>query len=87
MNANSRKGIIIKKLAVRNSYKYLGGTRNEKKEGFGIQKWNDESKYIGLYRDDYAEGFGKFRFGDKKILHCIFLIKINFFRLFQNQSS
>lgn len=54
---------------MKGNFKYIGGTKNGKKEGFGVQKWIDNSKYIGLYKEDFAEGYGKFRFKDGRELH------------------
>ena len=43
---------------------YTGGGTKNQKEGFGINKWNDEAKYIGYYRNNKAEGYGKFIAGN-----------------------
>ena len=60
-------------------FKYLGGTKNGKKEGFGIQKWVDSSKYVGSFKDDLADGCGKFRYKDG---NSIYGISINIIVLF-----
>ena len=45
----------------KNVFKYIGGMKDQKKEGFGIQKWNDTSKYVGTFKGDLVDGCGKFR--------------------------
>lgn len=40
--------------------KFLGNKINGKKEGFGIQEWQDGSSYIGIYKNSKSNGFGKF---------------------------
>jgi len=69
LNVNKRKGIIISVIKIKNKYKYIGGVKNEKKEGFGVQKWTNNAKYLGLYKNDFVEGLGKFRYYDGIMHH------------------
>lgn len=54
-------GIEIKTISKKSLFKYLGGIKNEKKEGFGIEKWSNNAKYTGFYKDDLYNGYGKLR--------------------------
>jgi len=81
LNANNRKGVSIKVLKVKNNYKYMGGIKNGKKDGFGVQKWTNNSKYVGIYSQDFAEGIGKFRFDDGKMQIGNFIYLILMFYL------
>ena len=62
----------------------MGGTKNGKKEGFGIEKWNNNSKYIGFYKDDLHDGYGKLRLINGDTTYHIegYLFFCNFFRMF-----
>jgi len=44
--------------------KYIGERKNGKKDGFGIQTWNDGASYIGSFRNDKACGLGCFQHSD-----------------------
>ena len=61
INANNRKGVTIQVVRVKNSYKYIGGVKDQKKQGFGVKKWSNNSKYVGIFKEDFVEGIGKFR--------------------------
>ena len=61
INCNNRKGIQVSSYSKKNVFKYIGGIKYGKKEGFGIQKWNDNSKYVGTFNSDLVDGCGKFR--------------------------
>jgi hypothetical protein len=64
LNANNRKDVTVRVIRVKNSYKYIGGVKKDKKEGFGVNKWSDNSKCVGIFKEDYVEGIGKFRYKD-----------------------
>jgi len=64
LNANNRKGVTVRVIRMKNSFRYIGGVKNEKKNGFGVKKWMDNSKYIGIFNEDFVEGIGKFRYAD-----------------------
>ena len=59
----------MKAISIKNRFRYIGGVKYGKKEGFGIQKFNDNSKYSGTFRNDVVEGIGKFRFNDGNWIH------------------
>lgn len=44
--------------------KYLGYRKFEKKDGFGIQSWQDGAVYQGFFKNDRATGFGRFQHSD-----------------------
>ena len=44
---------------------YLGNLLNNKKENFGIEKWNDNAKFIGIFHNNKANGYGMVTFSNK----------------------
>ena len=55
----------IKSLSGKKSI-YIGSKENDKKKGFGIQKWPNGAIHIGTYLNDKASGYGKFIAGNDK---------------------
>jgi len=37
---------------------YVGNWKNDKKEGYGIMKYNNEDEYDGNWVNDLKEGYG-----------------------------
>lgn len=60
-NSNNIEGVEVRTLSKKRVFKFLGGTKDGKKEGFGVEKWNNNSKYTGFYKNDLFEGYGKYR--------------------------
>ena len=46
------------------TFKYIGELKLDKKEGFGIQLWENGASYIGKFKNDKACGFGFFQNDD-----------------------
>lgn len=67
----------VSSISKKNVFKYIGGVKEGKKEGFGIQKWNDSSKYVGTFKDDLVEGCGKFRNKEGIFIHGNKVQRIN----------
>lgn len=53
-------------------YKYIGETRKNKREGFGICYYTNGDKYTGMWKDDKKEGHGVLKLKDGKIFKGIF---------------
>ncbi len=69
INEESKEKICLI-LVIKNNFskkpnlKYIGERLNEKKEGFGIQTWQDGASYIGSFKNDRACGYGCFQHSD-----------------------
>ena len=51
---------------------YVGGFKEDKKNGYGIYTYTDGVKYMGEFKNDMKEGKGKYLFldGSTKELSC-----------------
>jgi hypothetical protein len=82
LNLNAKKGIQISSISKKNFFKYIGGVKNDKKEGFGIQKWSDNSKYVGTFHLDFVDGCGKYRNEEGISIHGKFNLKDFYFNFY-----
>jgi hypothetical protein len=45
--------------------KFIGELNNNKKNGFGLQIWENGTSLVGVYNNDYIEGYGKLTSNNK----------------------
>jgi hypothetical protein len=54
----------ISKITFEGSGEYEGELKDDKKHGYGVQKWTNGSRYEGQWFEGKAKGFGKYYFAN-----------------------
>ena len=88
-SSNNSISSKLKKMLKRNekSKIYIGNEKNNKKDGFGLQIWNNQTFYIGNYKNNQANGYGKFIVGKNKYKGEFKNDEANGFGIFNNKET